>query len=150
MTNLNLKEYLSTKTQNGYIQNNIAYQLCNSMTYLIKYKSNDIADLDAIAKEIMSANIVDQKTDGNTVVQSSSSTGAVGAPHYDEAKMEDIHRKILGMEKEKATLHDILIDAEAIFKSITGNEYVPRNKKGSNTIKVTDTKSYFQKRYASK
>jgi hypothetical protein len=156
MTNLNnLKEYLDSKlneevrSNNAYPKARITSQFCDGLQYLIDQKEKDVAQCLADAKTIMGANISDQTKDGNTVIQSASTTGATGSPHYNEYELQKLQMKMESMEGEVADMKKILNDFAVLHKDVSGNKWLPRNKRMSIQKKTLTGTSFFQKRLAS-
>ena len=155
MTNLNnLKEYLdsklneTTRPNNLYPKSRITQGFCDQLQYLVDMKEKDIASCDAMAKKIMGANISDQEKDGNTVIQSASTTGAIGSPHYDEYKLEKLQKTITSMESEVEDIQSILKDFADLHKKVSGNKWLPRPKRVSRQSKSQKANTFFQKRFA--
>ena len=155
MTNLNnLKEYLdsklneTTRPNNLYPKSRITQGFCDQLQYQIDMKNKDISDSDSLARQIMGANISDQEKDGNTVIQSASTTGAVGSPHYNEYELEKLQVKITSMESEVQDLELILKDFADLHKKVSGNKWLPRPKRKSMQSKNKKGTSFFQKRFA--
>ncbi len=118
------------------------------LQYQIDMKNKDISDSDSLARQIMGANISDQEKDGNTVIQSASTTGAVGSPHYNEYELEKLQVKITSMESEVQDLESILKDFADLHKKVSGNKWLPRPKRKSMQSKNQKGTSFFQKRFA--
>ena len=155
MTKLNnLQQYLDnklnedTRSQNLFVKTRISNQFCDGMQYLIDWKLKDIAQAEAEAKAILGANINDEKIDANTVVQSASTTGAVGSPHYNEWELEKVKVKIESMDSELDIMNEILKDFRIMHKKISGSEWLPKAKRISLKSK-TSAKAFFTKRLAS-
>lgn len=156
MTNLNnLKEYLDnklneeTRPNNLFPKSRITSQFCDGLQYLIDMKNKDVAQSIADAKNMMGANISDQKVDGNTVIQSASTTGAVGSPHYNEWELQKLQTKVESMEGEVSDMEEILKDFVILHKQVSGSTWLPRNKRVSRQNKSQTATKFFQKRLAS-
>ena len=156
MNNLNnLKEYLdnklneTTRPNNLYPKSRITQSFADQLQMMIDWKEKDIAQCLADAQTIMGANISDQTKDGNTVIQSASTSSAVGSPHYNEYELEKLASKSESMESEVSDLKEILKDFADLHKSVSGNTWIPRNKRVSKQKKSLKGTTYFQKRLAS-
>lgn len=156
MTNLNnLKEYLdnklneTTRPNNLYPKSRITQSFADQIQMMIDWKEKDIAQCLADAQTIMGANISDQEKDGNTVIQSASTSSAVGSPHYNEYELEKLAIKSESMESEVSDLKEILSDFAKLHKDVSGNTWYPRNKRVSKQKKSMKGTTYFQKRLAS-
>ena len=157
MTNLNnLKKYLDIKLNeevrpnNAYPKARITSQFCDGLQYIIDNKEKDVAQCLSDAKFIMSVNISDQTKDGNMVTYklSSSSTGAVGSPHYNEYELQKLQVKMESMETEIADIKEILKDFAQLHKDVSGNTWLPRNKRVNLQRKSLTGQAFFQKRLA--
>lgn len=156
MTNLNnLKKYLdnklneTTRPNNLYPKSRITQSFADQLQMMIDWKEKDIAQCLADAQTIMGANISDQEKDGNAVIQSASTSGAVGSPHYNEYELEKLATKSESMESEVSDLKEILKDFADLHKSVSGNTWIPRNKRVSKQKKSLKGTTYFQNRLAS-
>ena len=156
MTKLNnLKEYLDStlneevRPNNLFPKSRITSQFCDGIQYLIDCKEKDVALTVSKAEDLMGANISDQKVDGNTVVQSASTTGAVGAPHYNEWELQKLQTTVVSMEDEIASMKEILEDFVVLHKQVSGATWLPRSKRVSRQNKSKSATKFFQKRLAS-
>jgi hypothetical protein len=136
MTNLNnLKEYLDNKLNEDERSNNlfpkstITKGFCDQLQYIIDNKRKDISVSETQAKDIMG---------------SVSSTDQIGAPHYNEYDLQKIQYKIESMESEIESISIILKDFEKLHKDVSGNKWLPRNKRTSSKNKSS---TFFNKRF---
>jgi hypothetical protein len=126
-----LEVYAEAHTQNtkNYPLRGMLSQMINRTSWLPEAKLNDAALHTATVKAMMSESIAQESDISGKVTMQPAATSVVGAPHYDEYKVQKAMRDAERDEFEAglhSAWHQVMKEA---FTELTGEKFVPKEQR---------------------